>query len=566
MAVSSMLQLDPSFPNHSHFSTQTISVKPAIHRGDPIPAYATGPEHERASLPLFCIAPENDSKRFELYEVLEQVYSAVWSGRTRVSNYTFLHLDQRTKRWLYQTAFEVLNHRPVVEEVLNESGFYAKNFDLHSHEALVHVITYDFLKSKFAIRLPPPSSSGKVPPLVLRCADALRKHSVKLNATVARMRVKADARTLTELLPRDARERYLRALHHPHYARVNMAKVASVSSEVIARLTADKFSQVHSIGQLASTTRAFFHGWKDLVAFSPDCRGEMDQHPLVHSGQLILQDRSSYHVVERLVVILDTCPAPAHVILTNPGIEALHIASSLKESGAVSVYGLDSATADVFQQRATLLGLNNIQLHQTPFSTLLPTDSTANTATLIVCLPPTTLPTVTNPVDFVLQEGGHLISSLLPAHKGAGSFCEEHAEILAHALEFVGVQYLVYVARSVHSSESEAMIRTVLEKHETSQRRHVCPTAQQDQEGLEHYLAILEKAPAGPLPTPSEVIARAIAAGILSADGLSNVEKKKKKKKSKVLTSSDGIPMTIAARKKVVQRKPPDVHVRPFRH
>ena len=207
--------------------------------------------------------------------------------------------------------------RSVVEEVLNESGFYAKNFDvspnrvpmqrkttslhvfalflavqLHSHEALVHVITYDFLKSKFAIRLPPPSSSGKVPPLVLRCADALRKHSVKLNATVARMRVKADARTLTELLPRDARERYLRALHHPHYARVNMAKVASVSSEVIARLTADKFSQVHSIGQLASTTRAFFHGWKDLVAFSPDCRGEMDVHPLVHSGQLILQVRT----------------------------------------------------------------------------------------------------------------------------------------------------------------------------------------------------------------------------------------------------------------------------------
>lgn len=54
-------------------------------------------------------------------------------------------------------------------------------------------------------------------------------------------------------------------------------------------------------------------------------------------------------------------------------------------------------------------------------------------------------------------------------------------------LAVVGVQYLVYVARSVHSSESEAMIRTVLEKHETSQRRHVSPTAQQDQEGTDEY-------------------------------------------------------------------------------
>lgn len=69
-----------------------------------------------------------------------------------------------------------------------------------------------------------------------------------------------------------------------------------------------------------------------------------------------------------------------------------------------------------------------------------------------------------------------------------------------------------------------------------------------------------------PLPTPSEVIARAIAEGILSTDGLSHVEKKKKKKSKKVFSSSDGIPMTIAAHKKIVHRKPSEVHVRPFRH
>ena len=74
--------------------------------------------------------------------------------------------------------------------------------------------------------------------------------------------------------------------------------------------------------------------------------------------------------------------------------------------------------------------------------------------------------------------------------------------------------------------------------------------------------------PAKPLPTPSEVIARAIAGGILSGEGLSHVEKKKKKKKGKkVFSSSEGIPMTIAAQKKVVQKKPPEVPIRkPFRH
>ena len=124
-------------------------------------------------------------------------------------------------------------------------------------------------------------------------ADALRKHAVKLNATVARMRVKADAKSLIQLLPVDAQDTYLRALHHPHYARINMVKVANVSSEVLAKLIADGFSQVCSVGHVSSSSRSFFHGSKELVAFSPDCRGKVDEHPLVCSGQLILQVRAS---------------------------------------------------------------------------------------------------------------------------------------------------------------------------------------------------------------------------------------------------------------------------------
>lgn len=153
------------------------------------------------------------------------------------------------------------------------------------------MITYDFLRTKFAIRPPSSDCSDKIPPLVVRVADALRKHMVKLNATVARMRIKADARSLTELLPVDAQEKYVCALHHPHYARVNVVKVSNISSEVIAKLIADEFSPVHSLSQVSSTPLAFCHGSKDLVAFSPDCRGKMDDHPLVRSGQLILQVR-----------------------------------------------------------------------------------------------------------------------------------------------------------------------------------------------------------------------------------------------------------------------------------
>ena len=108
MAVSSMLQLAPSLHNHGHFvpTPSAVSVRSTSHHRDaPNPA---NPESERTSPPLFSIAPENDTQRFELYETLEQLYRAARSGKHQVSNYIF-HIDQRTKRWLYQTVFEALN-------------------------------------------------------------------------------------------------------------------------------------------------------------------------------------------------------------------------------------------------------------------------------------------------------------------------------------------------------------------------------------------------------------------------------------------------------------------------
>ena len=57
-----------------------------------------------------------------------------------------------------------------------------------------------------------------------------------------------------------------------------------------------------------------------------------------------------------------------HMIFTSfifhlLGIEALHIASLLRDKGTVSVYGFDPVTSDHIQQKATLLGVNSILMH-----------------------------------------------------------------------------------------------------------------------------------------------------------------------------------------------------------
>ena len=65
-------------------------------------------------------------------------------------------------------------------------------------------------------------------------------------------------------------------------------------------------------------------------------------------------------------------------------------------------------------------------------------------------------------------------------------------------------------------------------------------------------------------PSANDVIANAIAKGILNGEGISvgkHIKKpkgatKKKCKKVKVFSQYDGIPMTIAAKQKVVKKKP----------
>ena len=69
--------------------------------------------------------------------------------------------------------------------------------------------------------------------------------------------------------------------------------------------------------------------------------------------------------------------------------------------------------------------------------------------------------------------------------------------------------------------------------------------------------------PEDPKPSAGEVIAKAIASGVLSNEGLgvgtspssTHTPKKKRKKTSRVFSQHNGIPMTISAQNKVTPKK-----------
>lgn len=149
-------------------------------------------------------------------------------------------------------------------------------------------MAYDFQKSQFTLRLPR-SGQESIPTAVAKTAVALWQHKIKLAATLARMRVKENVRTLTELIPVTERRRYQDIVAQPLYARVNLQKVHNIQSEVLSALSDDSFVHVSSKDGLHLSPRGMQLTKMDLIAFSPDCRDQLTGHWLVSDGHLILQ-------------------------------------------------------------------------------------------------------------------------------------------------------------------------------------------------------------------------------------------------------------------------------------
>lgn len=150
-------------------------------------------------------------------------------------------------------------------------------------------MAYDFQKEHFNLRLPR-NNTDQIPEEVVKVGEALWQHKVKLNATLARMRVKENAQSVTELIPNpDSRGRFLAYQKQPCYARVNTKKVDNIEDDVIAVLHDAGYTKATTREQIQSEKRALRRRQRDLLEFSADCRDTIDSIDLVKNGCIVLQ-------------------------------------------------------------------------------------------------------------------------------------------------------------------------------------------------------------------------------------------------------------------------------------
>ena len=184
---------------------------------------------------------------------------------------------------------------------LNEYSTHSLScIQLHGHESLVLIVTYDYQNRKFGLK-PPKDGDENIPHLVLKVGEAVLKHRVKLSAALARMRVKSNAQSTTQLLPEAGYLKYLEVMTQPYYTRVNRNKVHNIQADVLSPLQDDGLTVCSNRETLTHSKRAFCHLQRNLVAFSPDLRVKILQYQLLAKGHLVPQ------VCMSIVCVLLTC-------------------------------------------------------------------------------------------------------------------------------------------------------------------------------------------------------------------------------------------------------------------
>lgn len=150
-------------------------------------------------------------------------------------------------------------------------------------------MAFDYQDRKFSLKLPS-TCSENIPSAVVRVGEALHRHRVRLNAALARMRVKSTAQTTSQLMPEASYLKYRAVVTEPFYVRINSRRAGNIHTEVVSVLCSDGFKLCRSgREELQNGGKSFCQMDRHLLAFSPDARETILQHRLLKNGCLVQQ-------------------------------------------------------------------------------------------------------------------------------------------------------------------------------------------------------------------------------------------------------------------------------------
>ncbi|XP_071951067.1 putative methyltransferase NSUN7 isoform X2 [Antedon mediterranea] len=373
--------------------------------------------------------------------------------------------DEQTKRRIYDLAFATLKYQTLLEDMLVDSGYYSYNTVPDENHSLIMVILCDMISRQF-MKLPK-TRDDPIIPYIQEIEEDLIAHTTKLNASLARNRIKFQARSVEHLLPEAVREREKCGSQIPTYAWVNELKLSVV--DVIAELEEDGYQKLGCLDLLEEYTFAKDTHCCNVLVFSAQQREELSAHNLVKSGALVIQDKTSCLGPHSLKSLLNDGEDIIHTMVGS-GWTTAHIASICNQDKSI-IYACGVKTEERFEQLTSnmeRLGIHNVKLILEDFCELDYMDPRFKNVKLALVTPQDSRSGITNPVEYIIHEGedASILRELSQENTDEDKLdglVSRHMDTLKHAMKFSKVQAVVYTTCSIHEAENENVVTKVTE-------------------------------------------------------------------------------------------------------
>ncbi|XP_047467297.1 probable 28S rRNA (cytosine-C(5))-methyltransferase [Mugil cephalus] len=366
-------------------------------------------------------------------EILQKAESKQAALKTLVYDSKFGNIKQ-----LFALVCETQKFSSILEEII-ESTKLLKHTKLGM--PLAKVLVYDLLMGRG-----------------LKCGGSwkalMMKHRSRLQAELARMKVKQKVSKNQDLLPSSMQQ--AAGDHLPRYARVNTLK--TTVEDAVDYLKRDGFAYLGHAVRLDDLTlkgKAFVRDLHlpEVLVFSP--KTDFHDHFLYKAGHIILQDKASCLPAHLLNPppgsrVIDACAAP--------GNKTSHLAACMNNKGKLFAFDLDAKRLTTMSTLLLRAGVTCQQLANQDFLTVDPDSQQYKD------------------VEYILLD---------PSCSGSGMVClrddasadpeKERARLaslasfqlrcLNHGLRFPRLKRLVYSTCSIHSQENEEVVAACLQQN-----------------------------------------------------------------------------------------------------
>ncbi|KAJ0091157.1 hypothetical protein Patl1_13825 [Pistacia atlantica] len=335
----------------------------------------------------------------------------------------------RNKKATFALVCQTLKHLPIIKEVLETSSIL--NSKWKRQEELVYIITYDILFGQDILLV------GDAEKFLMLRKDAIQ-------SSLARLLVRKKAKCIEELGGTLSDTWWL------------FKTVLLLNIELGKQYMVRKDDMV-----------------PDLLILPPG--SDLHNHPLVVNGSVFMQGKASSLVAAALAPKPGWKVSYAFFWFLMPvrlqGNKTVHLAALMKGKGKVIACELNKERVKRLEDTVMLSGATNIEVLHGDFLNLDPKDPPYSESTCLLF--DGSVPILLDPSCSGSGTAAERLDHLLPSHAAGhapdiidterlNKLAAFQKKALAHALSFPAVERVVYSTCSIHQTENEDVVKSVL--------------------------------------------------------------------------------------------------------